>query len=382
MLLFELLDEKPTLKSLHKQNNSNNIPNNGSISGIGSNQTNNSSGKRSTGNSGNRETYKKIAWGFLMPVSTVNDGNTTTTTGNSTSNDLVIHVGTCDEWRKTTNGNNGSSGPTNPSTNNTDVNTSVLSNNTTNTTNTNTIQFKKICIQLHIYQQSNVVCRMQEAFQLLFQNSKHSQNLKNIQNNENDNYENNEQSRELKEAARRNSAMNMNTNTTNTNKSSTIPDIYFQYRRVQYIKLHPSNVNISICIGPKKLSSTKYSSSNMNRIRTRTGSGIGSGSDGGGVDSESDSDANSDNNDDNSDNEHNTSIQIIDGVGDNDGGGGNARVSGNNSNTNKGLTAADVATANRMKKIRSAVLKRSRSAAEPCVIPTKLLTRIDVCIVV
>lgn len=349
VLLFELLDEKPTLKSLNKQQNMNNTY-----------PSSNSRTNAHTKNKHVRELYKKIAWGFLLPISSSNMEN---------GNDMLIHVGICGDWRKEADVSNSVAG----SPNNDENNTSILSANTN--TNSNTIQFKKVCIQLHTYQPSNIVCRMQEAFQLLFKNAQNSK-LDGNTSVSNTSLEANKQKKRKNSALmltqKQMSLKNLNFHddemkAQQENGETFIPDVYFQYRRLHYVKLMPSNVNISLCIGPKKLRKI-----NVYRPRSHSDSVPHSLSDN---ECESDrDDQESNGSGEYEEDEH--QIQIIDSVQDNDGGGGNARLKHISNNTK--LSSAEIAHANKMKKMRAAVLKRTRAINEPCVIPTKLLTRIDV----
>ena len=153
VILFEILDEKPTLRSL----NSSNL---------------------------NRDIYKKIAWGYILPFSTHqpidlhgsnNINNSIQTANESLNNNAgsrdnkvtgVVNIGICDAWLPITSTNKKL--PSNTTTTHAPMDTSeytqviVPEEEEEEEEEVYNPVYKRLQVQLYEYQSSNIICQLQE----------------------------------------------------------------------------------------------------------------------------------------------------------------------------------------------------------------------------
>jgi len=256
VILFELLDEKPSLKS-HLDTTT------------------------------QRTDYKKQAWGFISPLSSGGHGGMRGDNPDDGDDEdglsqeaLAMHlnVGHCPHWLETPNV------PTNSAP-----------------------VYKAMNVQLYEYQDSNLICYAQMRQKDFF-----------------------------KPTSTEGAEETVHFNTS-------VPDVYYQWRRVNYKKLFPANVTISCHIGPKRLP-------NFGALQ--------------------ESDDKSDNGDGDEDllPELNASVVHDD----------NDAINTSHNENDVLQNQVESAQAIKLRKIRAAVLKRTRTSKEPCLVPTKLLSRLDV----
>lgn len=258
VLLFELLDEKPSMKS-------------------------------NLDSSSTRTDYKKQAWGYFSPLSSGGHGGMRGESPDDGDDQdglsleaLAMHlnVGHCPHWLESSKAPS-SSAPV----------------------------YKAVNIQLHEYQDNNLICYAQARQKDFFKPV----------------------STEGAEET-----VHVNTN---------IPEVYYQWRRVNHKKLFPTNVTISCHVGPKRLP-------NFSALQPNN------------------DDAKSDQGDEDDDLLPELNASVV--HDDND-----ALNTSHNENENM-QNQVESAAAVKLRKIRGAVMKRTRTAKEPCLVPTKLLSRLDV----
>ena len=148
ILLIEILDEKPTLRSL----NSSNL---------------------------NRDIYKKIAWGYVLPcsthvpITTVNDATLRTVPNNNNNNNNspnahtgIVNIGICDAWLPITSAGKAISTKAKNATAallDTSEYTQVIDpEEEEEEEEVYNPVYKRLHIQLYEYQSSNIICQLQE----------------------------------------------------------------------------------------------------------------------------------------------------------------------------------------------------------------------------